>query len=429
MADYRNGVSRVKNAEVPVFGEGSKSITLEEVLQRTANTLEHFSPGYGDNTISMGVINNVKKWAEAKKPLYDLLSNHPDWNPDTLAVESTISRDRTYSRDRSRNMLQNFMRFAINDGKITSDDSDEFRTQMFRLKFLNTTSISKGTLELYNKRVEAGTLHSILQLQKPVVGQKTTRYLRAILIKHGIDVENTVYRAAFGHLCDTFSDTSEEFKFVLSLDPSAFLTMSNGNSWESCHNLNGGCYRRGTLSYMNDETTVMTFVVPKNWDIEAPERRSAAAKILSTTPKYYRRAVMFDTDAHTIMQSRIYPGADNREFAAAYSAKVEEIFKVALAASGVEVTYQDGNGNWSSYFDRYDRAHYPDFSYGECNIRVTSDKTVSRANIKNIGGINYCVNCGYEFHYHATAETVYCDDCYDECDRDWDDDDDDDGDY
>lgn len=396
-----------ENGHLNVFDDNPKAINRTVLMTRTAETLNRFLPGFDSTLATRGVVKNVEEWEEGKSRLFELLSKHPQWNPNTLAIESTISRDRSFNRDRIRNTLEVFMRQVRYSRKpqLTQEFCDDFRSQLFRLKFLNTPNISSGTVELYNKRVEAGTLHEILKHQKPVVGQKTTRYLRSVLIKAEINTESPELRSQFTRLCEHFSDASETFKFVMSIDPSAYLTMSNGNSWDSCHNLDGGCYRRGTLSYMNDESTVMTFIVPENWDEESEDR------YLSTTPKYYRRVIMHDVDTKVTMQSRIYPGYDNNQFYDAYGNKVISLLAECYAAGGETVEFTPHDAPHQSIFRRYDFGHYPDFAYGNSPTHVVGDKMPTPMQRKVIGGTNYCLYCGSEFDTSDSSEEVFCESC------------------
>lgn len=400
----------------------SLSKPIADVASDFKATLVEVLPGFNPRN-SAGVNANLAEWVDAKQRIYDVLKHHPNWNPDTLAVETVIVKRRVFNRAYIRESLNRLLSY-IQD--VDNSILDSFKQQLFLLKFLNAPNISKGTVLLYDHRVELGTLNEWLALQKPVVGQKTTRYIRSVLVKanHNPDVGET--NRPFLNLCDLFSETEAEFKFILSINPCDYITMSNGNSWDSCHNLDGGCYRRGTLSYMNDSTSLISYVLPMDWEerngIDSAHQHPT---VISHALKYFRRVIMWGVNQHYVMQSRIYPGEDSDEFATEYTNTVIKIISDAYAAAGISCGdfQHPSNNSWRDYFCREEPAHYPDYMYAEYDLQ-TDPLEVSVKRNAPIGGTNYCLACGEEFDTGDSSGDIYCDSC--DADRDYDGDDDDD---
>ena len=415
----------VEKAVVKKLGEDAYSLPKSSIAEQAMMVLSAELPSWRGSKQN-GLDPNLIAWSRAKQGMYEILSCHPDWNPATLSIESTLVKRRPFNRANINERLKFFL-MALNAPFVTKETKEDFRSQLFRLKFLNTPNISPGTLELYDKRVEAATLHPWLMEQKPVVGQKTTRYIRSVMVKAGHNPDEPATNKHFLALCDSFADDSEGYKFVLSINPSDYLTMSCGNSWESCHRLRNGCWRRGTLSYMNDEVTMISYVLPQDWENRANVmHKENRTTIMSQALKYYRRAIMWDIDSRHVLQSRLYPSGENNTFTEDYSNLVLRLIEEAYRASGVDFAGFNSLGRVesSSYFGRGDNGHYADYgSYSN-----TWQENGKRAPItkKRIGGINYCLSCGRKFDTNDSTSRVMC--CACKPDNDWGDEDDDDGD-
>ena len=82
------------------------------------------------------------------------------------------------------------------------------------------------------------------------VGQRTSRIINKVCRHFGVDLLPD-YNAKFAELADALNPLSLSRTAALSVHPCDYLEMSNTrNSWSSCHNLEDGCYRAGTLSYL-----------------------------------------------------------------------------------------------------------------------------------------------------------------------------------
>ena len=243
--------------------------------------------------------------------------------------------------------------------------------------------------------------------QSPLLksGTKTSRAFNAVCTHYGVDklhpeekvvngVQKTVYpyNKQFAAYSDLVSGLARKMQFVISLNPLDYLLMSNGVNWVSCHNIASGGCMGGTISYMLDEVSIITFVV-ENID----------GKEIHKVPKVYRQ--MYHYKNNLFIQSRLYPqgndGATNlydkfREF-------VIEEFTDLLDVDD-EWSYKVGPAKCVAHIQNADGAqHYPDFNYNR-SVGIfypTNNKpSISRQTL-TVGHVGICVNCGKEYRDHG----------------------------
>lgn len=225
-------------------------------------------------------------------------------------------------------------------------------------------------------------------------GTKTSRAFNAVCTHYGVDkfrpetktvngVEKIVYPydRVFAAYSDLVSNLTRKMKFIISLNPLDYLTMSNGVNWHSCHNIRSGCHMGGTLSYMLDKVSIVTFVVDKiNGDIHM-------------IPKVYRQ--MYHYENNLFIQSRLYPqgndGATN--LYDRFRSFMMEEFNDLLGANG-EWKCLEGAGR--NYQTAQNARHYPDYSYNRNATRfypANNEPSVSK-HVMTIGHYGICVHCG-----------------------------------
>ena len=90
---------------------------------------------------------------------------------------------------------------------------------------------------------------------------------------------------------------------VLSIDPVDYITMSENNSnWESCHSMSG-CFRTGPFAYLQDCSTTISYVKPKDDCIFT----YGDGKTLTYSNKNWRQIVLFSKELKYATQLRQYP--------------------------------------------------------------------------------------------------------------------------
>lgn len=223
----------------------------------------------------------------------------------------------------------------------------------------------------------------------------------AVVTKNGEKVEKTVYPydKMFAAYADIVSDLQRKLNFVISVNPLDYLTMSFGVNWRSCHNISGGGWKGGCISYMLDGTSIITYVIP---DLNGN---------IHETPKIYRQ--MFHYDNGLFMQNRLYPqgndGATN--LYEKFRGFVVDEFNAILSE----------NGEWSAEIGvdacvKHTESlgvHYRDYTgNGQCSIFYPSshyDKI--REKIMKVGHDGVCIRCGGKF----SAGSRLCHDRISDC--------------
>jgi hypothetical protein len=238
---------------------------------------------------------------------------------------------------------------------------------------------------------EINSHNSSLKLAK---GLKTSRAFNRVCEAYGI-TKSANYNKLFAQYADLVSDLKRELDFYISLNPYDYLTMSFGNSWASCHTIDkqnvrnmpdyySGGYCGGTLSYMLDGTSIITFAIDKGADVQK-------------SGKIYRN--MFHFGNNMLMQSRVYPQSNDGG---------TDLYKTFRDIVQAEFTLMLGltNNAWEHLGNRYEcqakvcseGVHYRDYNHrDDCNISCPTELLGTIAsNTMKVGHIGICVYCGEE---------------------------------
>lgn len=218
-------------------------------------------------------------------------------------------------------------------------------------------------------------------------GTKTSRAFNKICHHFEIDKE-PAYNKEFAKYADMVSGLKRNVKFFISVNPLDYLTMSFGVNWASCHTIdqhnvrrmdNGysGAYCGGTVSYMLDETSIITYVhntMPENYE----------------TGKIYRNMFHLGGDG-VLLQSRIYPQGNDgctdlyKEFRAIVQKEIANILNL------------DDNHWTKKKVGNVETigCHYPDYQYNsECNISYPTERPQCKEQHIVVGSYRICPNCG-----------------------------------
>lgn len=221
-------------------------------------------------------------------------------------------------------------------------------------------------------------------------GMKTSRAFNRVCGFYGID-KLPNYNKLFAKYADMVSGLKRKLKFFISVNPIDYLTMSFGVNWASCHTIDkgnrrgmdnaySGMYCGGTVSYMLDSTSIVTFVhnhVPTDWE----------------DGKIYR--CMFHYGKDILVQGRVYPqGNDGRTdlYKVFRNYVQDELAPIIGLTDTVWRKKEDGDvsGNVDSY-----GVHYRDYTnFENCNVSYPRERSESRDNVINIGHSGICANCG-----------------------------------
>lgn len=221
-------------------------------------------------------------------------------------------------------------------------------------------------------------------------GMKTSRAFNRVCTFYGVD-KAPKYNKLFASYADMVSGLKRKLKFFISVNPIDYLTMSFGVNWASCHTIDkenrrrmpnnySGMYCGGTVSYMLDGTSIITFVhdhVPTNWE----------------DGKIYR--CMFHYGNDILVQGRVYPqGNDgNTDLYKVFRNYVQDELSPLIGLTDTTWRKKDNgnvNGNVLSC-----GVHYRDYTnFGTCNVSYPRERSDSSNNVINIGHASICPYCG-----------------------------------
>lgn len=392
--------------------------------------------GYGNE----GLKKHALMAHNAKAGLENILSKHPNWNEDAQAViidnfvesyESTI----TQRREAMNKMLDELIvPDEIDRNFLINPDNEEWLGQEV------SSMLAEVMNEIYGAAIEDGgyglsrsvrvvnpdTGEVTFENKNPSIareGMKMTRFIKKHLEICGIkfdvvdDSGKNVNTIALQKYFDVLSGYTINKAFVLSINPNDFMLMSNGTNWASCHiinpdlvndrNLNetgtttySGCYKAGTLSYMCDEPTMISYTV-----IKCPENKGDIWK----EPKDTRMLFMYNIDNDVLMQSRQYPYTHDDTRRVLYTKTVQDIIGKCV----------DTDGEWhpiglylrgNAFTTCYNAFHYRDYEYDSYNINLYSRIVNSSEDIDcpvEIGSVATDIYTGREREDHD--EGMLCD--------------------
>jgi hypothetical protein len=233
-------------------------------------------------------------------------------------------------------------------------------------------------------------------------GMRTSRAFNRVCTIYGVD-KLPKYNKLFAQYADMVSGLKRKMKFFISVNPLDYLTMSFGNSWSSCHTIDktnarrmpnayGGQYCGGTMSYMLDKTSIITYVYNS-----MPESIEDG--------KVYRN--MFHYNNGTLIQSRIYPQGNDgaTDLYKEFRNIVQNFLADVIGVTNKKWTKKSGGcrGNYAT-----NGCHYPDYMYGtNCNVSYLSEIPNSSTNVITIGHNRICTYCGAEMGNSGTGSLAH----------------------
>lgn len=282
--------------------------------------------------------------------------------------------------------------------KVASDNQSKFASN----------GMTQASLDTYNKFVQATqtfgrapspTIETDVALKfSPEYniheGMKTSRAFNRMCGFYGID-KAPKYNKLFAQYADMVSGLKRKLKFFISVNPIDYLTMSFGVNWASCHTIDQenrrhmensyhGMYCAGTVSYMLDATSIITFVhdhVPTDWE----------------DGKIYR--CMFHYGNDILVQGRVYPqGNDgNTDLYKVFRNYVQNELTSLIGITDTTWTKKtsgDVANNVSSC-----GLHYRDYvHFGYCNVSYPRERSSAKDNVIMIGNRSICPYCGREIN-------------------------------
>ena len=368
------------------IGDLRISFDIELVRETSRYELSCFCDAFSEKVRAKDVICKYKD--EHGKTLNDYLA---------IGIKSLTARD--LMNDNIRKQLtvndEHKNAFVASDGRTCESDKafQTFSNMMYAFgryckSALDDDMVSK--LEQYeiNERFASNL--------------KTSRAFNRVCAHFGVD-KLPKYNKLFAQYSDMISDTKRKMIFYMSLNPLDYLTMSFGKSWASCHTIDktnkrrmpnsySGAYCGGTLSYMLDQSSFVTFV------------HSHVPEDIIEEGKIYRNMFHYQNDM--LVQGRIYPqGTDgNTDLYKVFRGFVQKEMAALLGITNAWV--KSGTRPSSVTYSR--GAHYRDYEcFGNCNVSHHKEKGISE-NYVNIGHEGICPNCGAPVTYDSRLTCHNC---------------------
>ena len=352
---------------------GDMRIMIDIELERENNAIDirNFCDGFPNDVKAKDILLKFKD--ENGKKFEDYLRT----GVNSITAKDLMKSEVVTSLKRATEQQNTF----ASDGatKESHNVYNDFYSAIYDFRIISTSTISHENAEHMNEKYKVRE------------GMKTSRAFNRVCAFYGIDKAKK-YNKLFAEYADMVSGLKRKLKFFISVNPIDYLTMSFGVNWASCHTIDkenrrnmdnsySGMYCGGTLSYMLDETSIITFVhnhVPTDFANEG---------------KIYR--CMFHYGKNILVQGRVYPqGNDGRTdlYKVFRNYVQDELAPIIGLTDTIWRKKDDGDvgGNVDSY-----GCHYRDYTnFDNCNVSYPRERSESRDNVIKIGASGICPYCG-----------------------------------
>lgn len=258
------------------------------------------------------------------------------------------------------------------------------------------------------------------------VGEKTTRAMRKVCEFYGVTTENDEmgnakvddegkkipskqFEVAYAKYTASMITNTRNMIMYVSLNPLDYLTMSFGNSWASCHTIdkenkrkmqNGysGMYCGGTLSYMLDKVSFITFLHDKKPDD------------IVNDGKIYRCMFHFYEPKQVLVQGRVYPQG-NDGATDLYKIIRNKMQSVLSECMGVPNKWVKSSTSPEDYDGIHsDGVHYRDYChFDDCNVSYVSGRDCTLDDDEfTIGHDGICLYCGSRISDNGRLSHATC---------------------
>lgn len=267
--------------------------------------------------------------------------------------------------------------------KVSRDDYNKFCEVIYKFCYNPGTTLG-GSIVSHIERYKINV--SLAE------GMKTSRAFNRVCASYKVD-QLPNYNKLFAKYSDMVSGLKRKLKFFISLNPLDYLTMSFGNSWASCHTIDkrnerrmpndySGAYCGGTLSYMLDKTSIITFVhdhIPTSCE----------------EGKIYRN--MFHYSDGLLIQGRIYPQGNDgaTDLYKEFREIVHNEFASLLDLKDNVWVKKPSLQNTTRTLG----CHYKDYvHFRECNATYPKEMSNAKNVVVEIGRERVCPSCGENMH-------------------------------
>ncbi|MBQ2299456.1 MAG: hypothetical protein II278_08805, partial [Bacteroidaceae bacterium] len=359
-----------------------------------------------------GVRKNVKVWYENKSGQMQLFRKHPYWSEKHKAImllqtetrgvdyhdagckyESLLNYVSKTYRPKDRRVLSVFRNgfpWCISNGiEQTATMPGKFATAMD-----NSCDVPPYMKKVMKEGAKITRIvrhwFSELRLESGEIVDATK------LVDEGEPRTRDSFEKRYAVFADAMSELTIEKLTLVSLHFCDFMTMSNGNSWSSCHYINShnifhdensgsyhGAYKLGCLSYALDKPSFILYTLPSTYDGDEHYR----------VQKLNRMCCQYD--GGIIITGKAYPNNSN-DTIQRYRDMMQTIISQCESVPNLWSCSTD-----ISAVERYvetasDSAHYPDYMHAKQRPTVSVSRSYDLDLNKRIliGHRAYCLHCG-----------------------------------
>lgn len=251
----------------------------------------------------------VPTWFKRKQPLLKVFADHPDWNNDTVSIMSTVKSERKIDPGITLSAIHTLINYTRHDGIRIPDEA-------YTVADNSRLTTAKITKENYPHWRELCPPDKEPNRFFPV-GLRTSKAYDRLFKYHGFD-KGKSYNKYFAVVADSVSPRAVDLNTCISFHPCDYLLMSMGNSWSSCHMINGGGWQGGTWSYMLDMVSSILYTTETD----------KKADNMWWIPKINRMVTCFQDKE--ILFSRLYPDSRDADKRAMFRHFVQSVYAQCL---------------------------------------------------------------------------------------------------
>jgi hypothetical protein len=329
-----------------------------------------------DVSYDRSVMHKIYRESEnAKEKLRNLLSVAPSWDSEKQAykfeceVEYLDKRAVNHTIEVIELIMDRFDKYELRESERWIHETT------MTIYVLRDEIRSNGILTITPRMIDRTEYYG----QKYSVGQKITRIINASckkFIERFPECKDEMTKA-FNDFSNVACSKKEIKTFWLSVNPFDFMRMSHGNSWDSCHYVDG-CHRSGAIDYALDSCSAVLY------------QENDRGQLIS------RQHVIFQ-------DNKFYIGRRYGEHFGLHEMNKELVVKLMF---DIDYKILENDFCVPNIRTSYDGTHYRDYEDYE-GVYVKVDDLLTDDG-ERMGKMPICFHCGAE---HERCESFICTSC------------------
>lgn len=226
-------------------------------------------------------------------------------------------------------------------------------------------------------------------------GMKLSKFFSKFLQDNEFDIE----------LSKILQNKEVTTTIYLSIDPYDYLTSSlNKHKWKSCHRITTGDWGTGSVSYMLDDATIVSYRAKRDTDYSY----NYWGFKFKGNSKLYRQIIYFSKDNSSMLFSKQYP-SENKHFSEAIRHFLESTVANYLSVDNEWTLYQ--NAYEGKYID-VSSLHYSDIKNDAEFVFSKLTNGNNTASLWEVGAKNTPCLKGCGGTVKESGESMLCCKCY-----------------